>query len=104
MRMDEPLLSGACRRALLHIWLQQHCGFDIHTIYTFFSIVSNRGCLTRFARSPIKMCIFSSIEFGGSVKLLPRLNFKYIKRSEHNTYVNTLSDCIFVVVCVVLVN
>ena len=22
MRMDEPLLSGACRRALLHIWLQ----------------------------------------------------------------------------------
>ena len=26
-----------------------------YVIYTFFSIASNRGCLTRFARSPIKI-------------------------------------------------
>ena len=30
------------------------CHFDVHTTQTFFSIGSDRGCLTRFARSPIK--------------------------------------------------
>ena len=34
-----------------------------------------------------KPCLFNSTEFGGSVKLLPRLDLKYIKRSEHISYV-----------------